>query len=370
MVNINNINIPIVLKNKKNKLTKTTDSNNSLLQEAKELIYSLKREYGLLKNEHFEEKKKKQLYIENLEEKVKELKISLESLKEFQKTKPVSIPEIPEPISDADIDNINGPFPYSKSPDFSHKPTEKETICKHNDAWNEATVGEPKNKTIYMDFGDKEIKYDMTLYDVAADNNCFYHAISTGILGSASNWKDISNKSIDLCKVLTDYYVKYKIEKGDSAKLDHVFFRWITIQEIKKTEVNDVIFNHFYDDERSMSKEGELIWNSESYEKLSKTEKNNVKNNFIEQVNMICNKKGWGGFLETILLYRALGGLVTPTICTEHNDIYHIRSYGSVNLSHFSRNEDISFLFLAHGDNHYKIFEREGKSIVKSSDLN
>lgn len=237
------------------------------------------------------------------------------------------------------------------------------SICKHDESlWKSPIVGEPStNNTIIMEIDIGNIYLtNMKLYDVKADHDCFYHSVSSGILGSASIWKDISNRTTDLCKLLTDYYIKYKIEKGDSAKLNHLFFRWIIEQEINKTALHDVIFTQFYDQERN---DFEV-----SYDDLSETDKKEVKKKYIKRVQTSCKRDSWGGFLETIILYRALDGLVTPTICikTEEKN-YNTKSYGSFDFSSFSLGESISYLFLFHNNDkeHYMLFEKEGKSIVK-----
>lgn len=241
------------------------------------------------------------------------------------------------------------------------------SICKNDESlWKSPIVGEPStNNTIIMEMENIYLT-DMKLYDVKGDHDCFYHSVSSGILGSASTWKDISNRTTDLCKLLTDYYIKYKIEKGDSAKLNHLFFRWIIEQEINKTELHDVIFTQFYDQERNDFRV--------SYDDLSETDKKEVKKKYIKRVQTSCKRDSWGGFLETIILYRALDGLVTPTICIKNKTgekTYNTKSYGSFDFSSFSLNESISYLFLYHNNDkqHYMLFEKEGKSIVKSDAL-
>ena len=78
----------------------------------------------------------------------------------------------------------------------------KKNICKRDeDTWNKAVVDNPISEqriNIYID-GNLTQLDGMTLYDVKNDHNCFYHAVSAGLLGSASIWKSISNENTDLC---------------------------------------------------------------------------------------------------------------------------------------------------------------------------
>ena len=355
MVNVNNINIPVHI-NKKNGINR--NKYKSLLDEAFLKISSLEKEISVLKKKgNIEKTINKQKDIENLKKLRKELQDLTDDNDSFfdANDEPEIKPEVKSEMK-----------PETRIPTMFPK-SDKENICRSTKFWDEATVGKPtRNQTVIMDLDGKEADmYEMTLFDVKGDNNCFYHAVSTGILGSASMWKEISNKETNLCTVLTDYYTKYKVEEKESAKLDQAFFRWITTQELEKTGTNDAIFKQFYDEEKD---------DDTQYDDLSEIEKQSVKERYIQRVKSTCEVVGWGGFLETVILYRALHGLVTPTICRENVvNKYRSRSHGSADISYTDiENENVSFLLLFHDSIHFQIFAREGtktESLFKYSEI-
>lgn len=366
MVNVNNINIPVHINKNNGKKNVTGDNYKSLLDEAFLKISSLEKEISVLKKKgNIQETINKQKDIENLKKLRKELQDLTDDDDSFFDANDV-IPEIqikPE---------IKPEVKSEMKPEIRIPPIvpeeDKPEICRSTKFWDEATVGKPtRNQTVIMDLdGKKADMYEMTLFDVKGDNNCFYHAVSTGILGSASIWKEISNKKTNLCTVLTDYYTKYKVEEKESAKLDQAFFRWITAQELEKTGTNDAIFKQFYDEEKDDD--------MPQYDDLSEIEKQSVKERYIQRVKSTCEVVGWGGFLETVILYRALHGLVTPTICRENvvNKNFSI-SHGSADISYTNiENENVSFLLLFHDSIHFQIFAREGtktESLFKYSEI-
>ena len=235
-------------------------------------------------------------------------------------------------------------------------------ICERDeDKWKKAIRGHPESgKTIkmYID-GNSTHLDDMMLYNVPGDGNCFYHAVSTALLGSASMWKNISNEKIDLCELLTNYYIFYKSE-NEEGEIDQRFIRWIALKELENTELDDVILSSFY----SQDEENEDV-TYEDYKDFTSDKKEKIKNAFMKRVETECDENGWGGDLEAVLLYRALDGLVTPAICTpaepKETTTFIVRSYGSSNLLEFGeQHKSISYLFLMVRGAHYNIFGKQG----------